>query len=175
MDTAKTTLEMIQSRIFTIRGERVMLDSDLAEIYGVTTKRLIEQMKRNQEKFPKDFCFQIDNQELANLRSHFATSSLHGGRRYLPHVFTDHGAVMLATVLNSPQAVEMSVFVVRAFVQMRTWLQSNRELASKLMELEKKVAGHDGDIQTLLQAIRSLMAAPPPPRRTIKGFAGEST
>ena len=112
-------VDQIGSRIRTIRGKKVILDSDLALIYGVTTKRLNEQVMRNAKRFPPDFLFQLTPAEVENLRSQIATSSLHGGRRYQPYAFTENGAIMAANVLNSPEAVRMSVFVVRAFVQMR--------------------------------------------------------
>ena len=132
---ANTNLE---PRIVTIRGLKVILDADLAKIYGVPTKRLNEQIKRNPARFPEDFIFQLTDEENNNLRSQFATSSLHDGRRYLPYVFTEHGSIMAATVLNSPKAIEMSVFVVRAFIKMRETLANNKALALKLAELEKK-------------------------------------
>src|SRR5262245_2336015 len=109
----------IRSLILTIRGQRVMLDSDLAKLFGVPTKRLLEQFKRNRVRFPTDFAFQLEREELAILRSQIATSSFHGGRRYAPVAFTEHGAIMLATILNSPVAVDASVRIVRAFVYLR--------------------------------------------------------
>jgi phage regulator Rha-like protein len=125
----------------------------------VTTKRLNQQFRRNRHRFPVDFAFQLSKGEFQNLRSQFATSS-YGGRRYQPFVFTEHGAIMLASVLNSQRAVEMSVFVVRAFVQMREVLMSNRQLAVKLAELERKVGGHDQAIGQLVAAIRKLLEPP---------------
>jgi hypothetical protein len=150
----------IESMILTVRGLRVMLDSDLATIYGVTTKRLKEQFKRNSKKFPSDFAFELTRQELANLRSQFATSSLHGGTRYLPITFTEHGAIMLASVLSSERAVEMSLFVVRAFVCMREQIAANKELARKVAELERQVGEHDGALKDLFEAIRQLIEPP---------------
>ena len=129
----------LEPRIVTIRGLKVILDADLAKIYGVPTKRLNEQIKRNPARFPEDFIFQLTDEENNNLRSQIATSSLHGGRRYLPYVFTEHGSIMAATVLNSPKAIEMSVFVVRAFIKMRETLANNKALALKLTEFEKKL------------------------------------
>jgi hypothetical protein len=152
----------IESLILTLRGLRVMLDSDLAKIYGVTTIRLNEQFRRNIERFPKDFAFQLTIQEFAGLRSQLAISSLHGGRRYLPWAFTEHGAIMLASVLNSNCAVQMSVSVVRAFVGMREQLAARKELAKKLNDLESRVAGHDEAIQDLFEAIRQLVDKPQP-------------
>ncbi len=162
--------ERIEQRIFVVRGQRVMLDSDLAELYGVTTKRLNEQVKRNFGRFPPDFAFQLTPDETEILRSQFATSSWrHGGRRSLPYAFTEHGAIMLASVLNSERAVEASVFVVRAFVKLRSLLATHKEIAQKLTELERKLTGHDEDIKTLFVAIRQLMAPPDPKTKRI-GF-----
>jgi len=149
-------------------------------ICGVTTKRLNEQVGRNADRFPSDFAFQLTRQGIAILISQIAISSLdsrkafagtrqHGGRRKLPYVFTEHGAIMLASVLNSPVAVEASVRVVRAFVRLREMLASNRELAQKLAELETKFEGHDDAIRSLFEAIRQLLASPEPKRRRI-GF-----
>jgi len=125
--------------IRTIRGQKVILDSDLARIYYVPTKRLNEQVKRNAKRFPADFLFQLTTEEADNLKSQIATSSSHGGRRKLPYAFTENGAIMAANVLNSPEAVRMSVFVVRAFVKMRELLGGTKELARQLAALEKKL------------------------------------
>jgi len=142
-----------------IRGQKVMLDADLAELYEVPVKRLNEQVRRNLVRFPSDFMFQLTSEEAKSLRSQFATSKAgRGGRRYPPYAFTEHGAIMLASVLNSPRAIEASVFVVRAFVRLREFLASHAELARKLTELERKVAGHGSDIQSIIAAIRQLMA-----------------
>lgn len=161
----------IDDRILLLRGQKVMLDADLADLYGVTTARFNEQVRRNAERFPEDFMFQLSNQELAVLRSQFATSSTRtwGGRRYRPYVFTEHGALMAANVLNSPRAVETSVYVVRAFVRLREVLATNAELAKKLNALEKKLSTHDQAITGLISAIRQLTAPPPTKRRKI-GF-----
>jgi hypothetical protein len=164
----------IEDRIYLIRGRRVMLDSDLAKIYGVELKRLNEQVRRNAERFPEDFAFQLDRQEFANLKSQFATSSLHGGKRKLPFVFTEHGALMLASVLNSPVAIEASVRVVRAFVWLREELIANKELAQKLNELEGRVTGHDKAIGNLFEAIRRLVEPPLPEDRRQIGFLRET-
>src|SRR5262245_24376744 len=150
----------IRSLILTIRGQRVMLDSDLAKLFGVPTKRLLEQFKRNRVRFPTDFAFQLEREELAILRSQIATSSFHGGRRYAPVVFTEHGAIMLATILNSPVAVDASVRIVRAFVYLREQALANRELASKFAQLEKRLDAHDESITALFEAIRQLLAPP---------------
>lgn len=158
-------LEQIEPLIKTIRGQKVILDNDLARLYGVTTKRLNEQVRRNIERFPDDFLFQLATDEVEGMRSQIATASKRNVR-YLPFAFTEHGAFMAATVLNSPQAIEMSVFVVRTFVKLRHLVLGHQELAAKLDQLERKVAGHDESIQQIVAAIRQLMAAPEPkPRR----------
>lgn len=144
-----------------------MLDYDLASIYGVTTARLNEQVKRNRRRFPPDFMFRLTRREVTNLISQFATSSLgHGGRHKPPSVFTEHGAVMLASVLNSPIAVAASIQVVRAFVQLRGVLASHKELARRLDELESR---YDSQFKAVFQAIRELMEPLPAPRKQI-GF-----
>lgn len=165
-------VERIESRILLIRGHKAMLDSDLAELYGVTTKRLNEQVKRNKERFPADFMFQLTSEETKNLRSQFATSNRErGGRRYRPYAFTEHGAIMAASVLNTHRAIEVSVYVVRAFVKLREILRTHKELARKLAELEKRIEGHDEEIMALFEAIRQLMEPPEKPTKRI-GFRG---
>src|SRR5271170_4453400 len=169
-NTALVLTKKVDSTILFLRGQKVILDVDLAELYGVSVKRLNEQVKRNLRRFPSDFLFRLTRSEYSNLRSQFATSSSdHGGRRYLPHAFTEHGAIMAATVLNSERAAQMSIFVVRAFVRLREMLASNRQLAAKIDELENRLETHDEAIQELLQAIRELMAPPKTLRRKI-GF-----
>jgi phage regulator Rha-like protein len=149
----------VESRILILRHHRVILDSDLAELYGVPVKRLNEQVRRNRERFPADFMFRITTKEDQILRSQIATSSKrHGGRRYPPYAFTEHGAIMAATVLNSKRAIEMSVFVVRAFVRMREMLAKDRQLAAKINELDRRLETHDTAIQDLIEAIKELMA-----------------
>ena len=160
----------VDSRILFLRGHKAILDSDLAELYGVTAKRLNEQIKRNAARFPSDFLFQLTRGERDSLRSQIATSNNgRGGRRYLPYGFTEHGAIMAATVLNSKRAIQMSIFVVRAFVRMREALAANQQIVAKLLELEHRLENHDGTIQELVAAIRELMLPPPPNRRRI-GF-----
>jgi hypothetical protein len=141
----------------------------LAAAYGVTARRLNEQVRRNAGRFPPDFMFQLSWEEARASRSQSATLKRGGNIKYRPYAFTEHGAVMVATILNSPRAVEVSVFVVRAFVRMSQALASHRRLALKLAELESRVAVHDQSIQSLLAAIRSLIAPPSPKRRRI-GF-----
>jgi ORF6N domain len=165
----------IDLRIVILRHERVILDTALAELYNVPVKRLNEQAKRNRRRFPADFMFQLTPRENKCLRSQFATSNIgRGGRRSLPYAFTEHGAIMAATVLNSEQAVEMSVFVVRAFVRLREMLAANRELADRIGELEKYLETHDGAIQEIINVIKNLMTQPPR-RRSKIGFTLPST
>ena len=156
-DTSLVPAEQIQSRILVLRGQRVLLDRDLAVLYGVTSKRLLEQVRRNQDRFPEDFCFQLDRQEVANLRSQFATSNEgRGGRRYAPFAFTEHGALMAANVLNSPEAVTMSVHVIRAFIRLRQLMVNHRALSAKLAELDDRVGAHDEQLAAIVAAIRQL-------------------
>ncbi|HEY1801992.1 MAG TPA: ORF6N domain-containing protein [Terriglobales bacterium] len=163
-------IKQTESKIQLIRGQKVILDTDLATLYGVDVKRLNQQVNRNSDRFPADFLFRLSPTEYKNLRLQFATSSsTYGGRRYLPYAFTEHGAIMAATVLNSERAVEMSIFVVRAFVRMREALSSNQKIVAKLGELEHRLETHDSDIQQLIEAIRELMTPPEPNRRKI-GF-----
>jgi hypothetical protein len=169
----------LQGAIHLIRGQRVMLDSDLAMIYGVTTKRLNEQLKRNRLRFPADFAFQLTVQEFRNLKSQIATSSLrsqfvtsssHGGKRKLPWVFSEHGALMLASVLNSAIAVQASVRVVRAFVRLREMVAANVQLAAKLKELERRFDSHDEAIANLFAALKQLLEPADAPKRREIGF-----
>ncbi len=180
--------KLINSVIHTVRGEKVLLDSDLAALYSVTTKRLNEAVKRNADRFPEDFRFQLTAEEAAALRSQFVTlndpaplrsqiATLKKGRgqhqKYLPYAFTEHGAIMAATVLNSPEAVAMSVYVVRAFVQMRENLAANSAILKRLAEIDKSLLLHDSALrdiyQKLLPLLSPLPAPPTPPKRRI-GF-----
>ncbi len=156
----------VEAVIATVRGLRVILSHDLARAYGVEPRALNQAVRRNLERFPTDFVFQLTKQEVENLRSQAVISSSWGGRRYLPLAFTEHGAVAAAFVLNSPRAIEMSVFVVRAFLRLRQLVASRAELARKLDELERRVSAHDNDLEQIVRAIRSLVAPPqtPPPR-----------
>jgi len=161
----------IESRITILRHQKVILDTALAELYGVPVKRLNQQVNRNWERFPSDFMFQLTPREFAALRLQFATSNKkRGGRRSLPYAFTEHGAIMAATVLNSEQAIKMSVFVVRAFVRLRQVLAANREFADRIKELEGRLETHDGTIREIISAVKQLMN-PSPSRRTRIGFA----
>lgn len=166
-------VQQIQQSIHWVRGKRVMLDADLARFYGVTTKRLNEQVRRNQSRFPVDFRFQLNEPEATTLlRSRSQNATLKRGQniKYLPYVFTEHGAIMAATVLNSETAVEMSVAIVRAFVQLRELLATHRELATKLVQLEGKLEGHDTAIANLFEAIRQLIGAGEPGYKRKIGF-----
>ncbi len=160
------SIEEIEHRIHFIRGQRVILDAELAGIYGVPTRRLNEQVRRNRSRFPEDFMFQLTAKELAGMRSQFATASKRNAR-YLPYAFTEYGAIMAANVLNSDQATRMSVFVVRVFVKMRETLGGTRELAQKLAELEQKLTGrldiHERAIVDVLQKVMELLNPPTPP------------
>jgi ORF6N domain len=163
----------IESRILLVRGQRVLLDADLARLYGVGTGRLNEQVKRNRGRFPADFMFQLTKQEVAALRSQFAISNAapgRGGRRYSPLAFTEHGAIMAATVLSSQRAIDMSLHVVRAFVRLRDVITANKALAAKLEELEERLATHDQAIGDLVKAIRALAVGPEPVRKRRIGF-----
>jgi ORF6N domain len=145
-------LKPVEPKILILRGVRVIIDSELAELYGVRVKRLNEQVKRNAQRFPRDFVFQLSPNEQENLRSQIATSSSgHGGRRHLPYAFTEHGAIMAATVLNTKRAIEMSVFVVRAFVRLRDMLATNSRVAGKLTELERRLRGTTRPFTRLLK------------------------
>ena len=152
--------------IIVVRGEKVIVDADLAALYGVETRRLNEQVRRNIHKFPEDFMFQLSKEEYDGLKSQIATSSSGwGGRRKPPLVFTEHGALQAANVLNSPEANKMSVFIVRAFVRLREMLLSNEKLASKVDELERRVTDHDEILIELVREIRRLIDLPKPARR----------
>jgi len=162
--TSLVPVERVERAILILRGHRVILDSDLAALYGVPVKRLNEQVKRNADRFPPDFAFQLTREEFDNLKSQIATSSSEwGGKRKLPTAFTEHGALMAASVLNSPKAVEMSILVVRAFVRFRRILATNRQLAAKVDELERKMdqklAAHDKSIEAHRKGIVSLYTA----------------
>ncbi len=160
----------VETAIYLIRGQRVMLDSDLAAIYGTSTMRLNEQFKRNRKRFPDDFAFVLTREEFTNLISQNAISRSHGGRRSLPVAFTEHGAIMLASVLNSDVAVQASVRVVRAFVKLREMVAANAQLAVKLEELERRLDSHDEAIVDLFAALKRLVEPLAPPKRREIGF-----
>ena len=183
-DHALVPVGYVERRIVFLRGERVILDSELAVLYGVETKVLNQAIRRNIDRFPEDFMFRLTAEEEHSLRcqigtldgglglrSQIVTSKKgRGGRRYLPYVFTEHGAIMAASVLNSERAVKASIHVVRAFVALRQMLVSHKELAGKLAELESRLDGHDRDLADIVNAIRQLMAPPPARRRKVIGF-----
>jgi len=167
----------VGSLIITIRNQKVIIDRDLAEIYGVETRRLNEQVKRNPDRFPEDFMFQLTKEEAdvwVRSRSQFAILKRGKTIKYLPYAFTEHGAIMAANVPKSPQAVRMSVFVVRAFVKLREMLAAHKDLAHKLAELERKLQNHDESIRSLVIAIRQLMrlSEPEPPKKRIGFLVG---
>jgi hypothetical protein len=171
-------VEHIASTILILRGQRVIIDAELASLYGVTTKAFNQAVKRNIRRFPVDFLFQLTLNEANSLRSQFVTLKRGRGQhpKYLPFAFTEHGTIMAASILNSSRAVEMSLYVVRAFVQMRELFSSNKELARRFAQLEtrlnKGLAEHDDAIAAILSAIRQLMNPPPPQRRGI-GFTAD--
>ena len=173
MDEVKSVIsvEKIEKRIFAIRGHRVILDFDLAELYGVQTKSLKQSVRRNIERFPSDFMFVLTYQEVANLRSQFVTSSSKqwGGTRYKPMAFTEQGVAMLSSVLRSKRAVQVNIEIMRAFVRLREMLSTHKELAQKLAELEDRLGEHDEQIQVIFEAIRQLMSPPDKPSKKI-GF-----
>jgi hypothetical protein len=161
--------ERIEQKILLIRGQKVMLDSDLAALYGVTTKRLNEQVRRNIRRFPADFMYQLSQEEFESLRSQFATSSSRGGRRTRPYVFTEQGIAMLSSVLNSDRAIDVNIQIMRTFVKLREMMASHKDLARKLEELEKK---YEGQFQVVFEAIRQLIAVEEKPKRKI-GYISE--
>jgi hypothetical protein len=181
--------ERIDPLIASLRGQKVILDADLAELYGVPTKVLNQAVNRNGDRFPLDFMFQLTGKEWSNLKSQFVTSRLkvprtednaqdlslvaarsHGGRRKSPFAFTEHGAIMAATILNSPQAVRMSVYVVRAFIQMREQIAANAEILKRLAEIDKTLLDHDKALQVIWSQLQPLLAPPALPRKPRIGF-----
>jgi len=166
---ALISASQIEQSILLLRGHRVLLDSTLAGLYGVQTKVLVQAVKRNRERFPSDFLFELNKQEVTDLRSQIVTSSW-GGRRYAPFAFTEQGVAMLSSVLNSPQAIRVNIEIMRAFVRLRAMIATNEELSGKLDELERKVATHDQAIAGLITAIRELAAPPPPEQKRRIGF-----
>ncbi len=160
----------IQQRILLVRGIKVIMDADLAEAYGVPTRRLNEQVKRNRNRFPEDFMFQLTSDEKAEVIANCDHLSKLKFSKALPFVFTEHGAIMAASVLNSSKAVEVSIFVVRAFVQLREVIAGHRELARKIAQLERKLSDHDDQILVMVEAIKQLMDPKPPPKPRRIGF-----
>lgn len=163
--------EQIENAIRVIRGQRVMLDSDLADLYGVTTKALNQAVKRNADRFPDDFAYQLTLQEFASLRSQFVTSNTgRGGRTYTPIVFTEHGVAMLSSVLNSPQAVRVNIEIMRAFVRLRRLLATPGELVEQITKLAETVKLHDDQIAAVAAVLRQMMEKPPDPPKAKIGF-----
>jgi len=160
----------IEQRIFYMRSKKVMLDIHLAELYGVETKRLNEQVRRNIKRFPADFMFQLTRHEWHNLKSQFATSSSWGGRRKLSYAFTEQGIAMLSSVLHSQRAIEVNIAIMRAFVKLREVLATHKELADRLAELERRMDKKDKEVMSLFEAIRRLMAPPPEKKKEPIGF-----
>ncbi len=162
--------EVIENKIYLIRGQKVMLSVDLARLYGVPAMRLNEQVKRNIKRFPDDFMFQLNDEEYKILKSQIAISSWGGARRANPYAFSEQGVAMLSSVLNSERAIQVNIAIIRAFVRLKTILSTHKELAHKLAELERKIEKHDEDICAIFKAIRQLMAPPPAKPRVITGF-----
>ncbi|MGD1044419.1 MAG: ORF6N domain-containing protein [Bacteroidota bacterium] len=172
----KVISQNIEKRIFLLRGYKVLLDSDISSLYGVPTKVLMQSVKRNIQRFPSEFMFQLSDREYLSLRSQIVTSkNSRGGRRYLPFVFTEHGVAMLATVLRSERAVQMSIQIIKAFVRLRQFLSSHKDLAEKLKLLEERMNKHDHEIQTIIETIRQMLAPPLKPKRVIGFRISEST
>jgi len=159
--------EIVMSKILHIRGKKVMIDSDLAELYGVTTKRLNEQVKRNSKRFPGDFMFSINEEEKKEIIEHYKHLNSLKFSPYLPNVFTEHGAVMLASVLNSDRAIQANIQIVRVFTGIREMLLNNKDILLKLEKIEKKVTEHDEDIQVIFKYLKKLLNEPNPPRKAI--------
>jgi hypothetical protein len=171
-------VEHITRSILILRGHRVLLDAELADLYGVATKVLLQAVKRNARRFPEDFMMQLTGAEWTALRSQFVTSKTgRGGRRYPPYAFTEQGVAMLSSILGSERAIAVNIEIMRAFVRMRELLSSNKELARRFAQLEaridKKLADHDEAITAILSAIRQLMHTPPAPKRRGIGFTAD--
>ena len=169
--------DYVAAYILLARGQKVILDTDLAKLYGVTTRRLNEQVRRNRDRFPPDFMFRLNQKELHRLKRSDLDKDSHGGRRYSPIAFTEHGALMAANVINSEQAVKVSVLVVRVFVKLREMIGTHQELARKVEQLEQRLDSNDDAILKILETIKLLMDAPPPtppePKRKLIGFEAE--
>ena len=168
-------LEVIESKIFLLRGQKIMLDKDLAELYGVETRDLNKAVKRNIDRFPDDFMFQLSVEEFQNLMFHFGTSSdaRWGGTRKLPYAFTEQGVTMLSGVLSSTRAVQVNIAIMRAFVMLREILSAHKDLAAQFAELEKKYETHDVQIRSIFEALRQLMTPPAKPKQKMGFTLGE--
>jgi hypothetical protein len=165
--------DIIISKIYYIREQKVMLDEDLAELYQIPTKRLNEQVERNSLRFPEDFSFRLTELEFENLKSQLATSSW-GGRRKLPVAFTEHGVLQLSSVLNSDIAIKVNIQIIRIFNRMRQMLLTHKDILLKLEELDKKITGHDEAIKLLFDCVKELMQSPKPAPRRMIGFKRDS-
>jgi len=163
----------IEQRILLIRGEKVIVNADMAEFYGVPTKRLNEQVKRNKDRFPGDFMFQLSAEEKSEVVANCDHLSKLKYSSSLPYVFTEHGAIMAASVLNSSRAVEVSVFIVRAFVKLRRMIAENKELSRRIVQIERHLAEHDTQIMELVKAIKQLLKPDPLPKKRRIGFHGD--
>ena len=168
-------IERIAQRIRHLRGEKVLFDSDLAQLYGVTTGNLNKAVNRNRHRFPSDFMFQLTAEEAKRLIFQFGISKSRGGRRHMPYAFTEQGVAMLSSVLNSERAVKVNIAIMRAFVRLRQTLETNRELARNFSGLERRVGKHDEEIAAIIEAIRQLMAPAEKPRREIGFHVREKT
>jgi hypothetical protein len=169
------SVHQVETRIFSLRGQKIILDRDLATLYGTSTVRFNQAVKRNKNRFPVDFCFQLTKEELSALISQNVISNQgRGGLRKFPWAFTEHGAIMAATILNSSQAVQMSVFVVRAFVKMRENLALTQVMLKRLAEIDRKLLLHDSSLRDLYERIRPLLLPPPEKPRKRIGFLQES-
>jgi phage regulator Rha-like protein len=167
-------VESIERKIYLIRGHKVMLDSDLAELYQVPTKALNQAVRRNLDRFPADFMFQLNDEELENLRSQIVTSSgSHGGRRYAPFAFTEHGVAMLSSVLASKRAIQLNILIVRAFIRLREYLATHKDLARKMEDVERTQQEHSAHIEQIYGCIQRLLEPVPEPSKRRMGFAGE--
>jgi hypothetical protein len=163
----------IEQRILLIRGEKVIIDMDLAEFYGVPTKRLNEQVKRNKARFPDDFMFQLSAKEKTEVVANCDHLSKLKYSKALPYAFTEHGSIMAASVLNSKRAVEVSVYIVRAFVKIRRMMAENKELSRRIVQIERHLAEHDEQIIELIKAIKQLLKPEPPPKKRRIGFRAD--
>jgi len=165
-------VEIIEKKIYLIHSHKVMLSFDLAELYGVEPRALVQAVKRNIERFPGDFMFQLSDKEFANLKSQIVISSWGGMRRANPYAFTEQGVAMLSSVLRSKQSVQINISIMRAFVKLRELLSANKELAAKMSQLERKIEKHDDEIKAIFNAIRKLMAPPETKKKGTIGFRG---
>jgi phage regulator Rha-like protein len=168
MKNLPVPVERIQQSILYVREQKVLLDQELAKLYGVSTSQLVRQVKRNESRFPEDFCFRLNREEFESLKCQLGISNSRGGRRTLPYAFTEQGVAMLSSVLHSERAIEVNIAIMRAFVKLREVLATHKDLARKLAEIERQLGKHDEQFRIVFDAIRQLMAAPePPPKRKI--------